>query len=214
MKVIQSSFFRALCAIFVGFLLIKYREDMVSGMIIAIGVLFFISGIISCAVYYSQLSAFKKSASISAEDTDEGRIAVPSRPIFPIVGLGSAILGLVLATMPGVFIEWLSYILLAILLLGTIAELVNLATAYRYGKVHPAFWVMPVIMLLASIAFIVHPEFIATAPFFFVGWAMIIYGVVEIINSVKIYSVKKTYLKMEQNEELTMPIKPKEEAND
>ena len=39
MKVLQSSLFRALCAIIVGVLLIKYREDTVTWITIAMGVL-------------------------------------------------------------------------------------------------------------------------------------------------------------------------------
>ncbi|HEY9550995.1 MAG TPA: DUF308 domain-containing protein, partial [Prevotella sp.] len=53
MKIIQSSLFRALIAIIVGALLIKYREQTVTWITISIGVLFFLSGIISCASYYS-----------------------------------------------------------------------------------------------------------------------------------------------------------------
>ena len=53
MKVVHSSFFRALCAIIVGALLIQYREQMVTWITIAIGVLFFLSGVISIATYFS-----------------------------------------------------------------------------------------------------------------------------------------------------------------
>lgn len=51
MKVLQSSLLRAICAIVVGALLVKYREQTVTWMTIAIGVLFFISGVFSCASY-------------------------------------------------------------------------------------------------------------------------------------------------------------------
>ena len=37
MKILQSSFFRALTAIAVGVLLIKYPDNTVTGMVIAIG---------------------------------------------------------------------------------------------------------------------------------------------------------------------------------
>ena len=53
MKVVHSSFFRALCAIIVGALLIQYREQTVTWITIAIGVLFFLSGVISIATYFS-----------------------------------------------------------------------------------------------------------------------------------------------------------------
>ena len=53
MKVIQSSLFRALCAIIVGALLIQYREQTVTWITIAIGVLFFLSGVFSLLSYMS-----------------------------------------------------------------------------------------------------------------------------------------------------------------
>ena len=52
MKVIQSSLFRSVSAILVGVLVIKYREQAVTWITICIGVLFFLSGVISCATYY------------------------------------------------------------------------------------------------------------------------------------------------------------------
>ena len=53
MKVIHSSFFRAICAIIVGALLIQYREQTVTWITIAVGVLFFLSGVISVFTDFS-----------------------------------------------------------------------------------------------------------------------------------------------------------------
>ena len=52
MKVFQSSVVRALCAIIVGALIVKYRELTVTWITIAIGVLFFMSGVFSCVTYF------------------------------------------------------------------------------------------------------------------------------------------------------------------
>ena len=52
MKTLASSLLRALCAIAVGALLVKYREQTVEWITIAIGVLFFVSGVFSCATYF------------------------------------------------------------------------------------------------------------------------------------------------------------------
>ena len=46
MRIVQSSFFRALCAVIIGALLIKYREQTVTWMTIVIGVMFFLSGVV------------------------------------------------------------------------------------------------------------------------------------------------------------------------
>ena len=42
MKILQSSFFRSLCAIVVGVLLIQYREETVRWITILMGVMFFL----------------------------------------------------------------------------------------------------------------------------------------------------------------------------
>ena len=54
MKILQSSFFRGICAIIIGILLIEYREQTLEWITIAIGVLFFISGVVSLSEYFEQ----------------------------------------------------------------------------------------------------------------------------------------------------------------
>ena len=53
MKVLRSSIFRAVCAIVVGALLVKYREQTVTWITVLIGVIFFVSGIIRITAWYS-----------------------------------------------------------------------------------------------------------------------------------------------------------------
>ena len=51
MKIFQSSIFRAISAIAIGILLIKYPDNTVTWMTVAIGILFLLSGLISVIVY-------------------------------------------------------------------------------------------------------------------------------------------------------------------
>ena len=74
MKVLRSAIFRALCAIIVGVLLIQYREQTVTWITIAIGVLFFLSGIISLATYYGAKRHFDGLNNITVTDA-EGNVA-------------------------------------------------------------------------------------------------------------------------------------------
>ena len=53
MKILQSSVFRAICAIAVGAMLIKNPDSTVKGITIAIGILFLVSGVISCVAYFN-----------------------------------------------------------------------------------------------------------------------------------------------------------------
>ena len=96
MKVIHSSLFRAVCAIIVGILLIQYREQTVTWITISIGVLFFLSGVVSLASYYSAKHAAEKMQGQVLYNA-QGQHIAGMQPNFPIVGVGSILLGTVLA---------------------------------------------------------------------------------------------------------------------
>lgn len=188
MKAIQSSLLRALCAVVVGALLIKYREQTVTWMTIAIGVLFFVSGAFSCAAYFVARSR-RSDVEVFAAD---GRQIAGIRPTFPIVGLGSLLLGLILAVMPGTFVAGLMYILAAMLILGAVGQFVSLVSAARMARIGIFYWIMPSLTLLVGIVAVVSPSSIASAPLFVIGWAMIVYGVVETLNALKIHRLRRT----------------------
>lgn len=107
MKIFQSSIFRALTAIVVGALLVKYPDDGVTWITRAIGALFLLSGIIALIAYWQ---ARRHAGEFTITD-QEGRLISGSQPTFPIVGAGSVILGLVLTLSPHAFIHGLMYML-------------------------------------------------------------------------------------------------------
>ncbi len=189
MKTLASSLLRALCAIAVGALLVKYREQTVEWITIAIGVLFFVSGVFSCATYFV---ARGKKHDIEVYDAD-GRKLTGTRPLFPIVGLGSLILGIVLTIMPTAFVSYLMYLLAAILILGAVSQFVNLIAASRLAHIGVYFWVMPALTLLVGVIALISPASIASAPLFVIGWAMMVYGAVEILNAIKIYQLQRFF---------------------
>ncbi len=175
-----------------GILIVKYREEMVTWLTVGLGAIFFISGIISCVSYYIQRKHVLKmrAEGITLFDS-EGKPVGQSMPTFPIVGVGSLILGVILASMPETFLNWLTYIFAAIILLVSVYQIADLIVANRYGRVGWAYWVMPIIMLLAAVVALVNPESISSSPLFFLGWAMIISGGVMIVNVLKIYTVRR-----------------------
>lgn len=188
MKLLQSAFFRALCAIIVGALIIQYREDTAQWLTIAVGVIFFISGLISCAIYYSQK---KHAGGQELYDANGRLISGGSTPPFPIVGLGSIILGVILALMPTSFLTGLMYILAAILILGALNQYVSLAIARRFCHIGWFYWIAPTLILLAAIYIMVRPMAVIADTLFFIGWCMLLYGVVEALNGVKIYKAHR-----------------------
>lgn len=197
MKVIHSSIFRAVCAIIVGVLLIQYREQTVTWITIAIGVLFFLSGVISLASYWAAKRNAEKMQGQILSDSN-GKPIMGMMPKFPLVSVGSLILGLLLALMPQVFIAWLMFILAFILILGALTQFVNLASAAKMGRVGILFWLFPSALLLLGLLAIIKPSAIASAPLFIIGWGMLIYGVVELINAFKISNNKRIWLKNQQ----------------
>lgn len=197
MKVIHSSIFRAVCAIIVGVLLIQYREQTVTWITIAIGVLFFLSGVISLASYWAAKRNAEKMQGQVLSDSN-GKPIMGMMPKFPLVSVGSLILGLLLALMPQVFIAWLMFILAFILILGALTQFVNLASAAKMGRVGILFWLFPSALLLLGLLTIIKPSAIASAPLFIIGWGMLIYGVVELLNAFKISNNKRIWLKNQQ----------------
>lgn len=197
MKVIHSSIFRAVCAIIVGVLLIQYREQTVTWITIAIGVLFFLSGVISLASYWAAKRNAEKMQGQILSDSN-GKPIMGMMPKFPLVSVGSLILGLLLALMPQVFIAWLMFILAFILILGALTQFVNLASAAKMGRVGILFWLFPSVLLLLGLLTIIKPSAIASAPLFIIGWGMLIYGVVELLNAFKVSNNKRIWLKNQQ----------------
>ena len=186
-RIFQSSVFRALCAIIVGVLLIKFPDNTVTGITIAIGVLFLLSGVISCVSYYV---ARRNVSEFKVYDAD-GRLVAGEQPSFPIVGVGSAILGLILALSPKAFVSALMYVIGAILILGAINQFMALLSARRYGHVSFWFWLLPSVILLTGLFVMVKPLGPLEVAMLVLGWCTLLYGVTELINALKFYHDKK-----------------------
>jgi len=196
MRLIQSSIIRAIVAIVIGALLVKYRAETMTWITIAAGIMFFISGIISCLVYYFEREKILKTSPLS----DNRESATNSvKPIFPIVGIGCAVLGIILTLMPNQFITWVVYIFAAILILGAINQFTNLASSRQFAHVPILFWIFPTITLGIGIYVIAQPIEAATLPLKIIGWCLMFYGVVELINTIKINQMKRTYNKIEDS---------------
>ena len=197
MKILTYSIFRALCAIAVGALLVKFREQMVEWMTIAIGVLFLISGAIAMIASMS-----KKKVNPNHNNNENDSEVVPvnveketlNRAGWgwgSFVGMGCMILGLILALMPRTFVDFLVYIISAFLIIGAIQQFATLAVARRNGSVGFFYWVMPTILFILGCIALFKPTVFASAPLFFIGWFLIIYGIVECINALKARSNRK-----------------------
>ena len=193
MKTKVSILLRSIGAIIIGVLLIKYSNNAVLWLTILIGVIFLLSGLVSCITYLTGRN-HKGIDGIQILDAT-GRDITPARPSFPIIGLGSLLLGGLLTFAPSLFINFLVYGLALILILGALNQFFNLSSASRIVKIGLFWWIVPALILLTGIIALVKPSIIATAPLYIIGWCMIIYGVVEMINSIKISRCRRDYAK-------------------
>ena len=121
----------------------------------------------------------------------QGRVVSGGQPTFPIVGAGSVILGLVLTLSPNAFVNGLMYMLAAVLILGGVTQLMALVAARRFGNVPFGYWVMPSVILLIGLFVILKPMESAELPLLILGWCSILYGVIELINALKIHRLRK-----------------------
>ena len=181
MRIFQSSLFRAICSLIVGTLIIMYPVDTTKWIVVAIGVIFLLSGTVSCVAYYFA----RKNARENVITDEQGRTLSDGMPGYPVVGLGSAII-----------VDVMSYILGAILVLGGLNLLGSLISAMRYARVPLFFWICPSLVLIVGVISLVRPEWIAGATMSVIGWCLLLYGVTEMINSWKIYSVRKKIEKL------------------
>ena len=187
MKIVQSSFFRAICSIIIGVLLLRYPDNTVTWITLAIGIMFLLSGVFSTLAY---LNARKNSSDYVITDID-GRVISKGKPTFPLVGVGSIILGVMLVTSPSVFVEILMYIMGGILILGSLNQFMSLYNARRWGKMAWGFWVAPSLILLAGLYVMFQPMEASSMPMVVIGWCCLLYGASEVVNATKINLKKK-----------------------
>ncbi|BBA29971.1 DUF308 domain-containing protein [Prevotella melaninogenica] len=198
MKVLQISAIRAIIVLVTGFLLVRYREETMTWMTITVGILFLLSGLVSCMVYYFEKEKVAKKTAKAEQQEGEQEEENLKSPSFPIAGVGSIALGIILAVMPNTFITWVVYILAALLILGAVNQFMNLARSRQYARVPAYMWLFPTVILAVAILLISKPIETAQLPLLVLGWAFMYYGVLEFILIIRMYLVRKSYEKAEE----------------
>ena len=198
MKVLQISAIRAIIVLVTGFLLVKYREETMTWMTITVGILFLLSGLVSCIAYYFEKEKVAKNTAKAEQQEGQQEEENLKSPSFPIAGVGSIVLGIILAVMPNTFITWVVYILAALLILGAVNQFMNLARSRQYARVPVYMWLFPTVILAVAILLISKPIETAQLPLLVLGWAFMYYGVLEFILIIRMYLVRKSYEKAEE----------------
>lgn len=196
MKTFPKSILRACCAIAAGVVLVQYREQAVMWITVGIGVVFFISAVISFIDYM----ASRKNGDEQVElfDAQGRKMEQRRKRRFPVVAVGCGILGGVMALSPGTFVGGLMFVLAALLIAGGVYQLFSLSLATRFARVGFVWWVFPVVILLIGLLALIKPSTIASAPLLIIGWCLMVYGVVDLIDALKIHRCKRQFDKAEE----------------
>lgn len=197
MRFLQSEIFRALCMIIIGALVVRYRQETLTGITIAIGVMFFISGLISTVTYFARRRQVQSTTDAEIIDTT---IESPST-VSCIVGTGCMLFGIVLAFMPNSFLTFIEQILALLLIIGSISQMYTLAKTNKIATVHWTFWIFPVLIFLIGILALLKPLELLSAPLLIIGWSMMLYGVIELIIALKVFLLKREVRKQTQQAE-------------
>lgn len=203
MKVLEISAIRAIIVLVTGFLLVRYREETMTWMTITVGILFLLSGLVSCIAYYFEKEKVAKKTAKAEQQEGQQEEENLKSPSFPIAGVGSIALGIILAVMPNTFITWVVYILAALLILGAVNQFMNLARSRQYARVPVYMWIFPTVILAIAILLISKPIETAQLPLLVLGWAFMYYGVLEFILIIRMYLVRKSYEKAEDAKVVT-----------
>lgn len=188
MNILRNSILRAVAALIVGALLIKYPDNTLSGLTIAIGILFLVAGVISLVAWMYQR---RKQPSFSIYESDQ-QVFQSSQPMFPVVGLGSLLLGAILALMPETFIRLQMYFVAALLILGALNLYMNLIAAHTYVRVGFGYWLLPSVVLLAGVFVLLKPMESASLPLVILGWSMLLFGLTELIAAFLYFRLRRT----------------------
>ena len=173
---LTRSILRSLCALLVGFLLVSNPTDMTVLIVQIIGGLFTLSGLIAFIGYFT--------AKVRATGF---------RPVFPIVGLGSVALGVLLLLMPMEFVNILMYVLGVLLCLMGVGQIISLIGNRRFAPLTWSLFVMPLLIIATGIFILLRPIQAASLPFLILGGAFLFYGVIEFIFGFRFYRYRRLF---------------------
>ncbi|MCR5159338.1 MAG: DUF308 domain-containing protein [Prevotella sp.] len=194
MKLLRISIIRAIAAVVVGVLLLKYDEAVLKGLTIALGVMFLIAGVVSLLGWVNNR---RKKADFRVYDN--GTDAAPAssadgQSMFPIAGLGSLLLGLILSlTRSDDYLEWAMYLLGAVLVLGALNLLMNLVSARKMEPVGAWMWLAPLAIIAASVFAMLKGLVPAETCTLILGITAFVYAAVELLYSFIFSGIKRRY---------------------
>lgn len=164
-KIVQNVLIRALCLMALGVLLLVFSRDFSEWAVRVSGLLFILPGCVSLVSFFRR-------------DPEGKRVM-----LYPVIGLGSILFGLVLIVWPELFVQPLCYILLAVLLLAAATQCYTLWDIRRNGlPLHGALFLAPLAQLVLAgvVLFVALEEKDNTLSNILLGIGFLIYALVEL----------------------------------
>lgn len=162
MKTFNYSLLRVVCALVVGLVLVLFPDQAAEYLVITVGCVFLVPSLISIVGYF----AWKGERALS----------------FPLLGIGSFLLGLWLIIMPGFFADLLTYVLGFILVMGGVQQIAALVSARNWMRVPAGFYVVPALILLAGLFALFNPLEARSTVFIVIGISCLVYTLSELVN--------------------------------
>ena len=186
MKLISSYIFRSLCSLLVGLLLLFNAEQMPALIVELIGLLFLLPGIFGVVAYlYGQ---FSKKAIV--------------RPSFPLMSIGSILLGVYLIMYPDNFVTYLVFLIGILLLLAGINQFLSM---FVNRRVSPFSWLlmfMPVVLIGVGAYCITHTSEAAATLFKILGATSIYYGLSDMFLTLRTKHYTRIYEREQKRAEV------------
>lgn len=195
MKLFRISIIRAVAAVLVGVLLLKYNEDVLKVLTVALGAMFIIAGVVSLVGW---VNSRRKKAEFRAFDNGQHDVEEvdTDHSMFPVAGLGSLLLGLLLAlTRSEEYIEWAMYLLGAVLVLGAINMIMNIFAARKMEPVGAWMWLAPLAIAAAAAVAMFRGLVPANVCTTILGVTALAYAVFELIYSFIFSGIRRRYEK-------------------
>ena len=196
MKLLRISIIRAIAAVVGGVLLLKYDADVLKVLTIVLGVMFLLAGVVSLVGWVNNR---RKKADFRAYDNPKaqsGDADDSGQTMFPIAGLGSLLLGLILAlTRSDDYVEWAMYLVASLLVLGALNMLMNLFSARKMEPVPFWPWLLPVAIAVAAIVAMLKGLVPANVCTTILGVTALVYAVAEVVLSFLFTGIRRRYEK-------------------
>lgn len=189
MKFVTGYIFRSICMLMIGLLLVL-NPNTPSLIIRVIAALFVVAGMVS--VFHYLIMRFSRDAIV--------------RPVFPLAGLGSVCLGLLLGRNPDSFISLLMYFLGGLMLVIGISHFFTIMSQRAIAPLRWWLFLIPVALIGCGITVIAFPMESATLPFIILGGCCIAHGISELFYGLRLAVYQRQQARAQRNQQQGTPL--------